>query len=285
MIKLIAIDLDGTLLSPIGVISPKNIEAIRKAQQAGIEVVVATGRSFESASHPLEKANLSCPIICINGAEQYSVDRQLLHVTAMNKDVINEIITVTENGQAHLELYTDKGIYAKEQDDFNKFLTEIVLANHPEITQKEVEQRVEQRFQGEKFIFTDDFSKIVHHPNIKILKALAFSFEPDQLNQIKQTFTNRTDVIVTSSGLNNIEFNHPEAQKGIALKTYTEKSGISLKNVMAIGDNYNDLSMLEIAGRSVAMENAVEEIKQKCDFVTTRNDQDGVAKAIAAILA
>lgn len=285
MIKLIAIDLDGTLVSPIGEVSKKNIEAIRKAQQAGIEVVVATGRSFESASHPLAKADLNCPIICVNGAEQYSLDRQRLHATIMDKDIIDEIITMVENKQAHLELYTNKGIYAKEQVDFNKLLTEIIFVNHPEITQEEVEQRVEQRFQGEKFIFTDDFSKIVNNPNIEILKVLAFSFEQDQLKQIKQAFTNRTDVIVTSSGLNNVEFNHPEAQKGIALKAYADKMAVPLENIMAIGDNYNDLSMLEIAGRSVAMANAVEEIKQKSDFVTTRNDQDGVAKAIEAILA
>lgn len=284
MIKIIATDLDGTLLSSTGEISEKNIEAIRKAQKAGIEVVVATGRSYASASIPLKKAALNCPIICVNGAELYSVDGQLIHSITMNKILIDEIIKVTNNEQAYLELYTNEGIYAKKQTNFIDILTKIISLNHPEITKEEVEKRAEQRFQDESFIFTDDFSTVTNQAHIEFVKALAFSFESDKLEKIKQTFKNRNDLIVTSSGPDNIEFNHPEAQKGIALKAFADKLGFSSENIMAIGDHYNDLSMLKLSGRSVAMENAVEEIKAQADFITSKNDHDGVAKAIEAIL-
>jgi Cof subfamily protein (haloacid dehalogenase superfamily) len=92
------------------------------------------------------------------------------------------------------------------------------------------------------------------------------------------------ELAVSSSADNNLEITNSEAQKGVALKRFAELKGIPLENTMAIGDNYNDVSMLEIAGFPVAMGNAVEDLKDMAAFITKENDESGVAFAIQKFL-
>src|SRR5690606_19622197 len=101
---------------------------------------------------------------------------------------------------------------------------------------------------------------------------------------VSKRFEQISGITVTASGRQNIEITHKSAKKGNALKRYTEKRGISLAETMAIGDNYNDLSMLEVVGYSVAMGNAETEIKEACRHVTGLNTEDGVAEAIYKVL-
>lgn len=284
MIKLIATDLDGTLLTSNGEISERNRQAILAAQKQGIEVIVATGRSFESAIRPFEKAKLVCPMICVNGAEAYQADQKQILAITMSKKIIEEIIAVTSEQGAYLELYTNKGIYAQKQSDFFELLKTLIKTNHPNLSEAEIKKRVNQRFQDESFIFVDDFESLISDPSIEIVKALAFSFDQQRLENIKTTFAEEPELIVTSSGRDNIEFNHPDAQKGLALKAHAEAKKIDQTQVMAIGDNDNDLSMLSYAGKSVAMANAKESIKAIADQITSSNDEDGVALVIEEIL-
>ncbi|GAA4062687.1 Cof-type HAD-IIB family hydrolase [Amphibacillus indicireducens] len=284
MIKLIATDLDGTLLTSNGEISERNRQAILAAQKQGIEVIVATGRSFESAIRPFEKAKLVCPMICVNGAEAYQADQKQILAITMSKKMIEEIIAVTSEQGAYLELYTNKGIYAQKQSDFFELLKTLIKMNHPNLSEAEIKKRVNQRFQDESFIFVDDFESLISDPSIEIVKALAFSFDQQRLENIKTTFAEEPELIVTSSGRDNIEFNHPDAQKGLALKAHAEATKIDQTQVMAIGDNDNDLSMLSYAGKSVAMANAKESIKAIADQITSSNDEDGVALVIEEIL-
>ncbi|SDC32443.1 hypothetical protein SAMN05421734_106147 [Pelagirhabdus alkalitolerans] len=280
MIDLIATDLDGTLLQTNGDISDGNREAIQYAQSKGIEVVVATGRSFESAKRPLDRAGLNCPIICLNGANSYNKEGEQVLTIDMNKDLIQAIIQTVEKENAYLELYTNHGIYSKDLTDFKDVLINMLLSNHPEVSREEVEKRANQRFQEETFIFTEDLSSILMDERVHIYKALAFSIEADALERIRRSLDGSDGLKMTSSGVDNIEFNHPEAQKGITLKKWIQPKSIDPKNVLAIGDNYNDLSMLEWVGYSIAMDNADLAIKQKCFDTTASNDEDGVKQAI-----
>ncbi|MBM7540343.1 HAD family hydrolase [Amphibacillus cookii] len=284
MIKMIATDLDGTLLSSVGEVSEQNAQAIKAAQKAGIEVVIATGRSYYSAYRPINKAGLKCPIICLNGANIYTVDGQMTRNIKMEKAVTQKILHTVKKENAYFELYTNKGVYSMDRSNFMDVLVNIMLSAHPEATEEEIKKRAEQRFQEENFIFTKDFQTVLDDEEVDIYKALAFSLEADGLERIKAPFLKSNDVTVTSSGFDNAEFNHPNAQKGIALTLLAEDRGLELSEVMAIGDNYNDVSMLEIVGRSVAMGNAEAGVKKRCHYTTTSNDQDGVAKAIKEIL-
>jgi hydroxymethylpyrimidine pyrophosphatase-like HAD family hydrolase len=89
---------------------------------------------------------------------------------------------------------------------------------------------------------------------------------------------------VSSSGHNNLEITHRNAQKGIALETFVKSKGIDISETMAMGDSFNDVSMLERVGRAVAMGNADYEIKTLCDVITATNDEHGVAQAILEVL-
>lgn len=284
MVKMIATDLDGTLLSPLGEVSERNAQAIRNAQAADIEVVVATGRSYQSAFRPIQKAGLNCPIICLNGANMYDLNGTFKNGIVMDKAVVKEIHSVVSKEDAYFELYTNQGVFSMDRSNFMDVLVNIMLSAHPGTTREQIEKRAEQRFQEEEFIFTEDFSEVFNNPEINVFKALAFSLEADGLERIKSPFRNRTDLIVTSSGFDNAEFNHPEAQKGVALKLLADERGIDLADVMAIGDNFNDVSMLKVVGRGVAMGNAEAGVKKTCSYVTDTNEQDGVAKAIEEIL-
>ncbi|HDC8080041.1 TPA: HAD-IIB family hydrolase, partial [Staphylococcus aureus] len=92
------------------------------------------------------------------------------------------------------------------------------------------------------------------------------------------------NLAISSSSRGNIEITHSDAQKGIALETIAERLGIEMKDVMAIGDNLNDVSMLEKVGYPVAMENGAEEVKKIANYVTDTNENSGVGKAIMKLL-
>ena len=113
---------------------------------------------------------------------------------------------------------------------------------------------------------------------------MAFSTVQDQLEAVHKELESDTDIAITSSGDINLEFNHPEAQKGFALKHYAARLGIDMKDVMSLGDNWNDASMLEMAGRGVAMANAADGIKDLCQYTTKSNREHGVAVAIEEML-
>jgi Cof subfamily protein (haloacid dehalogenase superfamily) len=130
-----------------------------------------------------------------------------------------------------------------------------------------------------------DTRDIFHDPSVVFYKVLAFHKDETGLRKIgKEMETKSPDIKVTSSGYRNIEINHEQAQKGLVLEQYVKAHGFSMEQTMAIGDNLNDISMLERAGYPFAMGNADKEVLALCRHRTARNDEDGVAKAIHHVL-
>ncbi|SET58979.1 hypothetical protein SAMN05216389_11615 [Oceanobacillus limi] len=282
--KLIATDLDGTLLNEKGNVSLENAQAIRKALDMGIQVVVATGRSYDAANKPIQEVGLSLPIISLNGANTYTKEKELIRDIPMDRSICKKIQTVCEEENMYFEVFTNKGIFSLSRDDFKQVIMDIMMTAHPTISKEEIELAVEQRFQDEEVQFISNYDELFKDKNINIYKILAFSLDNSTLQKVRETFTDHSSVKITSSGSINLEFNDPQAQKGIALSLFAESQNISMQDVMALGDNYNDLSMLTLAGRGVAMGNAEEGIKQQCDFITKENKQNGVAYAIEEML-
>ncbi len=140
------------------------------------------------------------------------------------------------------------------------------------------------RFQDEEVEIIDNFDQLFDREDIDVYKILAFSLDDEVLEQVEQNLKDDASIAITSSGFSNLEFNHPKAQKGIAVKEFAAQLGIEMKDVMAIGDNFNDASMIEMAGYGVAMGNAAEAIKDMADFTTKTNHEDGVAHAIQTLL-
>lgn len=282
--RLIASDLDGTLLNDKGVVSQANAKAIRTAMEKGIQFVVATGRSYDSASKLLQAVGISCPIISLNGSSTFDSNHQLLREIVMDPTVCQKVISVCQKNDIYIELFTNSGVYSTGKDQFMEVLTQMFKSVYVHSTDDEIRNIIELRLQNEKVQFVPTYEEILSNEKIKIYKILCFSVNEESLRSTNKELANEPGMIITSSGDMNLEFNHPNAQKGIALKEFANSLGIEMKDVMALGDNLNDKSMLEQAGRGVAMGNAAEEIKELCRYITKTNSEDGVAYAIEEML-
>ncbi|WP_010677337.1 Cof-type HAD-IIB family hydrolase [Bacillus timonensis] len=282
--KLIASDLDGTLLNENSKVSEANVRAIQKALDKGIKFVVVTGRSYDAAIMPIKEVGLTCPIITLNGASSFDIDGNVLRDIPMDKVVCKKVYTACHNGKMYTEFFTNKGLFSFGRDRFIDRMTRWWKTVQPELTDEEINQKIEYRFQNESVQFVEDYDQLEAIDDLKIYKLLSFAEDEDSHEKVFNELKDEGGVVITSSGYLNLEFNHPEAKKGLALKELANSMGIEMKDVMSLGDNLNDKSMLEMAGRGVAMGNADEEILNLCTFHTKTNEEDGVAYAIEEML-
>lgn len=282
--KLIAIDMDGTLVNKQLKVTKENSERISSAVKDGHHVVIATGRSYDEARHALEEAGLHLPLICVNGAEMRSAEWNILSSIPLTYSQYEEIKNILDEEDIYYELYTSKGTYTDNREKAYEVMKDIVLTSNPEATDDDVQKAALRRFRLGLVSVVGDFEKLMEQSDLEVYKFLAFSSDTAKLQRAFQHLKGVEDLAVSSSADNNLEITNSEAQKGVALKRYAELKGIPLENTMAIGDNYNDVSMLEIAGFPVAMGNAVDEIKEMSVFVTKENDESGVAFAIQKFL-
>jgi Cof subfamily protein (haloacid dehalogenase superfamily) len=284
MIKCIASDMDGTLLNSNQQISEENKEAILKAQAQGIEFVVATGRSYQEATYVLAQVGLTCPVICVNGAEVRSKEGEVLSATPIDKQLAREAASRLIEKDVYFEVYTNKGAFTMDVDKAVSILIDIIMSANPEVNREEVIEAAGARLRDGLIHTIEDYELLFADENYQIYKLLAFSFEADRLESANESLLELEGLAVSTSGHDNLEITNEQAQKGIALESFVKEKGIDLAETMAIGDNYNDVSMLEKAGRSVAMGNADYYIKSLCDVVTGINDESGVAKAILEVI-
>lgn len=282
--KLIASDLDGTLLNENGEVSLENANMIKKAMSKGIQFVVATGRSYTAALKPLEDVGITCPIICLNGANIYNLEKQLIKSVPMDLDISKKVLSVCRKENMYIEFFTNNGVYSVSQEYFLKVMVDILKTANPKITEEEIKETAKKRFQDENISIIDDYDQILTDKDITIYKILVFSLEEEKLSNVYETFKEEKNLAVTSSGHINLEFNDPGAQKGIALEELVHSMGMNMSEVMALGDNLNDKDMLIRVGRGVAMGNAADEIIEICKFKTRSNIEHGVAYAIEEML-
>ncbi|MFD2446863.1 HAD family hydrolase [Bacillus sp. CGMCC 1.16607] len=280
MIKCIATDMDGTLVSGAHIISQENKEAILAAQSKGIEVVVATGRSYEEASFILKDAELECPMILVNGAEIRTKEGKLIGENPIEKREAIEIAKGLHELDLYFEVYTSKGTYTNNREKGLSLIVDIFLSINPSADRDFIMKASMERFEEGHVHVVEDYDVLFQNEEHKILKLLVFSFEEEKLaagGKVLEAFQN---IAISSSARGNLEVTSIQAQKGVALSQFVKERGISLEETMAIGDNYNDVSMFQRVGRAVAMGNAVDEIKALCHFVTASNEESGVGKAI-----
>jgi hypothetical protein len=282
--KLIASDLDGTLLNEKGQVSKKNAETIKKALEHGIHFVVATGRSWEAASKPLAAAGITSPVISLNGATMYNEAGELLYQMPMDREAAKQVLSVCNEKGMYLEFFTNKGIFSSSREFFLEVLVDIMQSANPNLSEEKIREYAHLRFQMEPVEFIGDYWEIFRMQDVVIYKILGFSLEKELLAEVRAALGKEEGLAITSSGDINLEFNHPAAQKGVALKELADELNIPMEDVVAVGDNWNDVSMLQAAGRGIAMGNASDEIKQLADATTKLNTEDGVAAVIEKMM-
>lgn len=280
MTKLIAIDLDGTLLNNESKISEENLAAIKHAQSLGIEIVVATGRAPFDVSKIFSPTGINPWIIGTNGATIHHPEGALFRAVPLDKKDVIAITSWLEQENFYYEIFNEEAIYTPYNG--RKQLVAEINQKHSSI-QNELQHAMERQFSQHGFSFIHSYQELKSIDSY-FYNILAFSFDETKLQKGWNTFKSREDLTLVSSGDYNFELEHPDASKGIALTKLIEHLGIDLRETSAIGDSYNDLSMLKIAGKSAAMGNANEEIKNTCHVVAQTNDENGVAHFINSLI-
>ncbi|MEG9296177.1 HAD family hydrolase [Mangrovibacillus sp. Mu-81] len=284
MITSITTDMDGTLLNENQEISEVNKQAILDAQQQGIEVIVATGRSYEEARYVLQDAGISCDIICVNGAEVRSKEGKIIYQSGIPSLHAKEIAAALNETGIYFEVYTDKGTYTENYEMGIELIVDIFTTANPAVKEEQVRQSARERFEKGHIKLVEDYGTLFNDDSQLVYKFLVFSFDDDQLNAAGEKLKTIEGIAVSSSGKENLEVNSIDAQKGVALQKVLKDKGLSPEGAMAMGDNLNDLSMMKVVERPVAMGNALPEVKEFCAYQTAMNREDGVAKAIREAL-
>ncbi|CCI82717.1 Cof-type HAD-IIB family hydrolase [Lactobacillus hominis] len=267
LIKLIAVDLDGTLLNSEQKITTLTKEALQKAAAMGIKVVPCSGRPFPGVKEYLEELNLADKnqyAVTFNGALVFNLSGKVLVKELLNYTDLKYFYDLGQkyDMQFHFEL---EDRFVTSEHFLNYFMSrESWLTRMP--------------------IEVTNFEKI--DQNIAFTKGM-FSGSPDRivefLKQLPQELFEKYNVSTSDPTL--VEINSLTASKGNALKELGQTLGIASEQIMIFGDQRNDLSMFNESGfHKVAMGNAIDEIKQKADFVTKTNDEDGIAYALGELV-
>lgn len=251
MIKIIAIDIDGTLVNSKKILTEKVSKAIDKTVNKNIIVSIASGRPLSGIIKYLDVFK-DVPLITYNGAMVITKNRKVLyekHINLLDVEKIKNYF-YKQNPNLNIIIWNDNRLYVNKYNDTIKQYE----ANSNAIASV---------YDGRKL---DKVNKIIICGN------------NNDLRKIKKYLENQAlEINCEFSSEEFLELYHKDASKGNALKFICDMYGFSGDDASAIGDNYNDLSMLEFAKYSVAMGNSPEEIKSKCKFITKTNDEDGVA--------
>ncbi|AWC31262.1 HAD family phosphatase [Bacillus cytotoxicus] len=279
ILKLIALDMDGTLLSSNLEISKENLQAIHAAQEAGHIVMICSGRAKEDALKVLEEYKLSLPVGASNGAIVY-VDGNVINSRCLQNDKVYKLAKLLESEGFPYKLYTNQGVYAPYNWNEQVMRTFEENKHELDITIEELERITEKQ---KKSNLITDFQKIedvISNADLEISKFFILTFHARHRSALLQTLQKDKEIMVTASAPTNLEIMDKDGHKGNGLREMAAHFNIPLRDTVAIGDNFNDVPMLEIAGLSVAMRNAEEDVKKLCDVVTLTNDEHGVAYAI-----
>jgi len=262
MYKLIALDMDGTLLSSDKTISRRNREAIASAQAKGVTVVLASGRPPQGMKPIAQQLNMTSEndfIVCYNGSIVFraSDDRIIRENLIRGKDT-KKIAELARSLNVHHHAFSkSKGLITPENNPYTGHEATVngVEINEYDFTQLEDDEVII------KTMFAD--SKQV------LDKVIA---------KIPQEYSDQYTLVRSASIF--FEFLHKQSNKGLAVESIAKHMGIGSEQVICMGDAQNDHHMIEFAGLGVAMGNACDETKRKADIITDTNDNSGVAQII-----
>lgn len=280
MIKLLALDLDGTLLNSRGDIPEKNIEAIQKAEESGVLVTIATGRRFRDALPVAEQLKLNAPVICHNGALlKYAESLETVAVSILAKTTVNEILRVgkTYGGDALLSADPKgKGVLLYDTVSKNNVPLQKYIAWSKRLHGADAENAVHHVENLADIV--DDYETV--HVSFSGACAAMVDLEAVLQTELKDS-ANILTTVYPSLDFTLIDILPPDASKGIGVEKLAAINDLTAENVMVMGDNFNDLEMLEYAGTPVLMGNAAPELLENPKYhQTLSNDESGVAHAI-----
>lgn len=268
--RVIALDLDGTLLTPQKTILPASLEALQQAQAAGYQVLIVTGR-HHVAIHPFYQAlELTTPAICCNGTYLYDYPaRQVLAADPLSASQALATLDLLESQQIHGLMYVDdEMLYETPTGHVERTRNwALSLPEEQRPTFRQVDSLRDAALAARaiwKFALTGE--------SIARLQETTALLEGELKLACEWSWHDQVDVAQAGNS------------KGKRLAQWVESQGMTMKQVVAFGDNYNDLSMLEPAGIGFAMGNADDAIKARADVTLGTNEQNSIADAIRRYL-
>ena len=281
MYKLVAIDLDGTMLNQYGIITEKTKKAISKAQEKGFEVMIASGRAITSVKRFSKEINSNKYFISGNGAITYDIkNNKILYENILSKTKALKIIKICEENSIYYNVYTENGIIAKNlsyntlyyyKDNLTKPDENRTHINIVENVYDYFEQREEKILK----IMICDEHKTVFNSIVRKLKELSEIEVLEVSHMSRKIIKQGTDEIALEYFYT--EVSAKDVDKWNALEEIICLMNISKEEVVTIGDNANDLKMITNAGLGVAMGESAPYVKQSADIIAPTNDEDGVA--------
>jgi Cof subfamily protein (haloacid dehalogenase superfamily) len=269
-IKLLALDIDGTLLTPHGEITPRNSAAINSARQSGVQIVLVTGRRFNSARELAQRLNMGAPLISHNGALTKNVDTlETLDYHPLDIGTARAIIGFGRECGADM-------ICCDDPHGLGKMVIEGVSEENKSL------HRYLDKYRDSVSVVSD-LLEYVDHPPIQIMFSGRCDPMDDYAERLNAAMDGRIQLFKTryrSADLTILDALSATASKGASLATIAKNHGVAREEIMAVGDNHNDLTMLRYAGLGVVMANAEDELKRMGFELTPSNEEDGVAEAI-----
>lgn len=263
MIKLVAIDLDGTLLNEQKLISDENKQALAQAKQQGVKIVLCTGRPLAAMAHYLQELGLvdegDYSITFNGGLVQKNDTGEIMEKKVMEVSDIQRLYKLAQQLDLPLDVLSDNVVLqlpsAPRKQSLYNVLNKLLQFQPADISD-----------------ITDKF----------VLNKAVIAYDQEELDpkikEIPAEFHEMYEIIKTRSML--LEFMPKGVTKAYGISLLAKDLGLKQEEIMAIGDEENDLPMIQYAGLGVAMENAVPFVKEAADFVTASNEENGVAKVI-----
>ena len=270
-IRLVATDLDGTLLDTHKQISGENIKALRACEARGIKTVFASGRSFESLRRMALEAGLTSPIISANGARvDLTPNGPMLADYPFDPALARAVYDILLESGLYFVAYTEGKLYKcnAAADGADRGLNIVSWNEKKEPSLIDV---------------VDDPARTVMEGLLRVHKFVAFSRDESRIQALREQLS-ETPASLSSSWSDNLEILRPGAGKGTALIDLMKSLGINKTQVMAFGDNINDMQMLRSVGFPVAMENAVPELKAVARHIAPHHDASGVGRTLQALV-
>ncbi len=265
-LRMICSDLDGTLLKKDGTVHPDNLRAIREAREKGILFAVATGRATGNALAKIRQAGIFCPVSAMNGTVLTDEDGSVLRRHPMTRRTAVEIERVLAGHQADYVLMGEKVLCTSREDFYH----------HSELEYgPEMEKMGYRFFRGRETVRRAAEKEAVYKYYVCRMQ------DPERLIREAQEVGR---VTLTRSGRDNLEIMTEGVDKATGIMELADLKGIRREEIMAVGDEMNDLPMIRWAGWGVAMGNGADRVKEEADLVTASNEEGGVAKAVRFLL-
>ncbi len=288
MYKLIAVDLDGTLLNSYGTISEENRKAIKKVQKEGVKVVLASGRTTNSVKSLAEELGGNEYIICGNGSLIYDLKKdEIIYDKFIDKNKALQIIQICEQNSIYYNVYTEDMVIAKTLDN-NVLFYHQENSNKPDSKKTKINlvdniYEYVKNLEGKNILkFTiSDKSSIIFNSIIKKLRNIRNIDVLDVAHMSRKMIKSGTEEV--SLEYYYTEITSENVDKWNAIEWLAEKLEIEKEEIMAIGDNINDKLMIENAGLGIAMGNSDPLIKEIADKTVANNNENGVAEALLLI--